>query len=544
MVDLRKLLIIFLLVFLWSCTSCNSKDPEIDDDTVSDKDSVAVTDSDVLDTDRVSDSDTVKDDSDTDSDLVETDGDSIEDKDIFPDEVPETDTGEWPDYDYPAGTEGDPDCPSLLNAGFPYVDKDGKKHFCRKCDLPAPENDPQCIRNLWEINNRKIIEKWPDYYCYPLPCDVTSKALLNEGPAYVSPCDIDAVSGTWHQSTGVFRQGDIYKGTMGMYAAASKKVDDKYIVIGNLHYEITTGKYTMIGWSDAKQAYNYDRFIFLTGNSFDLKSYIVSAKKVKSGWKYEFAYTDEWNRTIFIYPPAVGENYVLINVKNVDGNGDEDILYANVNDWNFKKLGTGTVLYPQMFDDVAIFVQNSTVWSCDLSKSPTNIETGCQRINQEGAKATAPAVNKQDHSKIIYSYGEGYYQLYMADLSGETTTYSKLDIEMSPDLISYAPSQWDGDIFVFEEMYAYSEVQTDYRICYYSFSKDRKVCFPNPDGSDSRIRSIYGGVEGKYIIWKTASGTTLRNMECYCKEHPEGCLYDEFLPNEIPDDDANPVFIY
>ncbi|HQM85000.1 MAG TPA: hypothetical protein PLD55_10000, partial [bacterium] len=211
---------------------------------------------------------------------------------------------------------------------------------------------------------------------------------------------------------------------------------------------------------------------------------------------------------------------------------------------NFKKLGTGTILYPQIFDDKAIFVKNATVWSCDLSKSPSNIETDCLRVNQEGVKATAPAVNKKDHSKIIYSYGEGYYQLYMADLSGETISYSKLDIEMSPDLVSYAPSQWDGDIFVFEEMYVYSEVQNDYRICYYSFSKNRKVCFSNPDGTGNMIRSIYGGVEGKYIIWKTVSGTTLRDMECYCKEYPDKCLYDEFMPDETPDGDVSPVFVY
>jgi hypothetical protein len=89
------------------------------------------------------------------------------------DELPEEDIDEWADYDYPAGKEGDPDCPSLYNAGFPYTDGNGRKHFCRKCDLPAPENDPQCIRNLWEMKNREIMKEWPDYYCYPLPCDVT-----------------------------------------------------------------------------------------------------------------------------------------------------------------------------------------------------------------------------------------------------------------------------------------------------------------------------------------------------------------------------------
>jgi hypothetical protein len=33
-------------------------------------------------------------------------------------------------------------------------------------------------------------------------------------------------------------------------------------------------------------------------------------------------------------------------------------------------------------------------------------------------------------------------------------------------------------------------------------------------------------------------------MECFCKEYPEDCLYDEFIPDEVPDDDASPVFVY
>ncbi len=538
-----------ILIFTLFLISCNSNDPKTDaDKAVPDKDSVAVIDSDTQDADiPVSDPDIVK--NDVDNDLVKPDNDSAGDKDNISDEVPDPDTAEeWPDYDYPVGKEGDPDCPSLLNAGFPYIDNDGKKHFCRKCDLPAPANDPQCIRNLWEINNRKIMKEWPEYYCYPLPCDVTDKAVENTGSAYVSPCDIDALSRTWHQSTGVFKQGDIFEGKMGMYAIASKKVDDKYIVIGSLLYDIASQKYTMVAHARDKQSYQHGRFLFKVGNTFDGKTYIASALKVDDGWKYEMVYTNEEMKVEFIYPPAVGKNYVIMNVHKAVSTGEdagpEDILYANVNDWNFKKLGTGTILYPQIFDNKAIFVQNSTVWSCDLSKSPSNIKTDCLRVNQEGSKATAPVVNKQDHSKIIYSYGEGYYQLYMADLSGETINYSKLEIEMSPDLVSYAPSQWDGDIFVLEEMYAYSEVQMDFRICYYSFSKNRKVCFPNPDGTNTMIRSIYGGVEGKYIIWKTVGGTTLRDMECYCKEYPDKCLYDEFMPDETPDGDVSPVFVY
>ena len=188
---------------------------------------------------------------DNDVDLDSKDDVEIKDEDVesdeSTDEKPDTspDDTENPDYDYPAGTEGDPDCPSLLNAGFPYEDKDGKITFCRKCDLPAPENDPQCVRNLWEMNNRRIMEEYPEYYCYPLPCDVTEKAIKNDAPT-IGKCDFEAESKIYHGSTGVFKQGDIWEGKIGMYATAGKEIDGKYIVKGSLLYDIEKKEYTMV----------------------------------------------------------------------------------------------------------------------------------------------------------------------------------------------------------------------------------------------------------------------------------------------------------
>jgi hypothetical protein len=151
---------VILLIFVFSA-ACNGNSPNHDSDDLtdlpdydnSDFDSDHDTNND--NPDEVSDIIEVADESD-DFDLVKQDVDIPEDKDTQPDESNDT---ELPDYDYPAGKDGDPDCPSLLNAGFPYKDGDGKLTFCRKCDLPAPANDPQCVRNLWEMNNRRIMLK-------------------------------------------------------------------------------------------------------------------------------------------------------------------------------------------------------------------------------------------------------------------------------------------------------------------------------------------------------------------------------------------------
>ena len=52
--------------------------------------------------------------------------------------------------------------------------------------------------------------------------------------------------------------------------------------------------------------------------------------------------------------------------------------------------------------------------------------------------------------------------------------------------------------------------------------------------------NVFGGVEGKYITYQPTGTVILRDMECYCKDHPDYCLYDEFLPDEVPDEDVTP----
>jgi len=532
----QKMFVAVLLLFFISCTSCTTPSTKTDADILIDADIIVDIDIDNEIQDTESD-ETV------DGDTVLSDGDSIDyDGDTLPDETPDLDTiEEWADYDYLIGTEGDKDCPSLYTAPFPYIGTDGRKHFCRKCDLPAPKNDPHCIRNLWEMNNRAIMKEWPQYYCYPLPCDMTDKAYAPDSSEYHGVATVGATSSIYNNSTGIFRQADIWEGKIGMYATAGKRVksfDDKYIVRGSLLYDIAAQKYTLISNSGTLMAYNHDRFLFIVGNAIDLLVYIVSAKKVADGWKYEFVYTDEWNRIKFAYPPAIGENFVLINVENIDGHGGTDILYANVNDWDFKKLGEGTIVYPQIFEGIAYFNLNYDVFACDLTKNPTDIVRVCRKINREGESSKSFAVNKQDSKKVIYTDRNSVHQLNIADLTNETITYTKLELEKTPDLIKFIPSQWDGDIFVLEELYQFSSVDIDYRICYYSVSKDKKICFP-PPREGKTMGYIYGGVEGKYITWQTTGGTTVRDMECYCKERSDLCLYDEYMPDEdaISDED-------
>jgi hypothetical protein len=531
---MRNILIILFLTVFWSCTSCNNgEDIDVDNESILDKDSYTNIDADLSDdlSDEVSTESEVL----TDTDGINTDIDSLKldhdfaDKDTVMDEDVEI-----PDYDYPAGTDGDPDCPSLLNAGFPYTDGDGKLTFCRKCDLPAPSNDPQCVRNLWEMNNRRIVEEAPEYYCYPLPCDMTEKAA--PAPAWVGEkCDVDALGKIYHNSTAIFKQGDISDGKIGMYAINSKKVDGKYLVIGSLHYDIATQKYTMVAHARDRQAYRHGRFLFRVGSSYDGKTYIASALKVETGWKYEMVYTNEARNVEFIYPPAVGENFVIMNVHKAvnigEDAGPEDILYASVKDWNWKKLGEGQIIYLHVENDKAIFNYNKNIWACDLTKSPTNIESECRKVNREGELASAPFPKKGNSDLIAYIGGTGLNKLTIADMSKNPAEHTDLNVQpQSPDLLLFSSGQWAGDIITFSEKYQFSEVDIDFRMCYYSINNYKKVCFPNPSSYGKPMGYIFGGVEGKYITYQPTGAIILKDMECYCKEYPDQCLYDEYMP--------------
>jgi len=99
-----------MLPVFWSCTSCNSNDPKTDIDTVPDKDSVAVIDSDTQDEDTETEISDTKPDADSEAECI----------------------------------------PPLIEAPFPYYDKDSNITFCRPDCNEATEKDPQCMSNLWK----------------------------------------------------------------------------------------------------------------------------------------------------------------------------------------------------------------------------------------------------------------------------------------------------------------------------------------------------------------------------------------------------------
>ena len=121
MLNLLRFSAIFIMIFCFlSCSSGNSED---DSDTVPDSDVIETVDED------------------TDS---EEDSETIEDSDETPD-------------DADSDSDSDECQPPLSEADFPYYDVNGKITFCRpNCDTPT-EDDPICIGNLWDEQNKNFV---------------------------------------------------------------------------------------------------------------------------------------------------------------------------------------------------------------------------------------------------------------------------------------------------------------------------------------------------------------------------------------------------
>ena len=89
-------------------------------------------------------------------------------------------------------------------------------------------------------------------------------------------------------------------------------------------YDIKNDAYTAIAHCGIGSVYKQERFIFYTttedyinNGTYELgNTYILSAKKTTTGYRYEVIYDDEQHQAYFSRPPLVGEKWVVLNIKH------------------------------------------------------------------------------------------------------------------------------------------------------------------------------------------------------------------------------------
>ena len=497
----RLFLVVLGLLFFISCSSSKSEN-----------DSDAVPDSDI----DTQDSETVDDDSDfQDSEIIE-DSDGEPDADDDADNDSDTsETVECLDLRYNENT---------IKTPFPFKDANGKPTFCRPgCDTPT-ENDPQCVRNIWEWENweeqqnyLKEQEKDPNQTkersCYPWPCklpDMHAKTKENLD-TFVSSCDRWLTVNGFGVSMGTVWTHGMFDGVAGMQFQHSSMI---------VEYEPEKDEYTVVGQS-RRLSFNEGRYITEVYDSYaglfpdTFKSFTVSVTKKENGYFYELIRVNSGDE--FSDPPFAGKNWALLRLKG------GKTIYASSKDWVWHELaginnyaGEGNIVG----DHLTFITNNRELYYCDLRKYPKHIDE-CFKLTRKKESGTeelghSPRIDLDDEYRVVYNvYGKPtFVEADLHDL--KNPKYTEYKVEKKHD----NAADWEIDMLKGNRV-SYSEMigSPDWFGCFYRFDKKKTYCSLPIFGGSQNLMG-YNCFWGKWHLWKDIGGSVafMRDWECYCEE--------------------------
>ena len=409
-------------------------------------------------------------------------------------------------------------------SGFPLKDKDGKITFCRpECDTPT-ENDPQCVRNLWEWRNWQRYQKYKNgttsyKECYPWPCVLPE---MNAYPISYSECDRDLTISGYSASSGVLYDLRLEKDWIGIEMEST----DSFQVI---HYDIKKDLYTNVAPNGHALGYRNERFFFyVVFNDYYTEgevgfSYILSAKKTTTGYRYEVIYDDEQHQAYFSRPPLVGDKWVVLNVKHRT-TGATEVVYSKVDEWKWHPLTYSKVYEGNVVDNRVTFINdNHEIYVCDLDKFPYNPAKDCTRIDRTGEIPSNPRMNEQNKDQLVYYAGVGAYGMTLVDISGTTPAYSLISITPSdPQTMVMGPTQFKGDLILYTEAFMppNEETREDFKACFYRIDTKKQYCPTKASFKDGRYDMGFNSFDGNYQLWKAPASINarFRDIACYCEK--------------------------
>jgi len=418
-------------------------------------------------------------------------------------------------------------------AGFPLKDGNGKTTFCRPgCDTPT-ENDPQCVRNLWEWINWRHYQDYlagkntlgGDYNykeCYPWPCVLPD---LKSTPISYSSCDRSLVSNNLQADSGTVFDLRIENGFVG------GSMLNGGINTRTLMYDVSKDEFISIASSGGAVGHHSGRLIFYStlhdvmlypdegfGNM-----YVFSAKKSENGYRYEVIYDDADHQSHFQRPPLVGEKWVVLNILHWATKIIE-VVYSKVDEWEWHPLKRGKVYEGNIVGDRLTFIDDwRGVYVCDLDKLPFDPDKECLRIDREGETAYQPRLNEENNQQMVYHDASGGDYITLVDLSGEKPAYTLLPfIPSESQSLGGYPHQFKGQLILYDEMFTpLNDTRADYKACFYRVDLKKNYCpTKHVDPIALRYNMGFNSFDGSYQTWKTPSGTMsyIRDMDCYCKQ--------------------------
>ncbi|HQB11152.1 MAG TPA: hypothetical protein PLW37_14920 [bacterium] len=513
-----KIATLFFTLFLISCNSNSQKTDA--ENAMSDKDSVAVIDSDTQ--------DEVPDESD-DPDAALPDSDSS---------VPDTAVNDDEFID---------DCDvKLIDAKFPYYDKDSNITFCRPgCDTPT-EKDPQCMTNLWREQNHNLCHQYPEYDCCGYPCVLDSLMPLTKEEEekwgqYAIPmhkCDLKLNPENWGNdgTHGVVKSWNMSDGKVGFYIYTNNlSVKDWSVQTKHVTYDIATKKFNFILPARGQmQAYYKGSRIALVSDkrSLELNNSNIFLSYIRDDGSSHLAYNKPVN--FLAYEPALNDTWAFVNLQETE-TAQYKMMYAKVGEWKWTVLGEGTVRYSELGGNyLGLYDENKNGYICDLSKNP-KLFSDCIKVNRNEEGVSIIVFNKNNPEEFIYN--SNGYGIVLAKLVQGKLEYSDLVTDFTDETKSNAytlsPYSFRDNIVLYAEI-TYKDSETGSRICYYNIDTKKKFCMKKMDKdetySDGTTKFRYGfsEFEGKWFLYQRLNSTplVLRDMDCYCKE--EGiCPFEE-----------------
>ncbi|HSW60571.1 MAG TPA: hypothetical protein VLJ60_07205 [bacterium] len=498
-----------ILIFTLFLISCNSNDSKTDtDNAIPDKDSVAVIDSETQDEDTES-------------------------------ETPDT------------GTDADSEAeciPPLIEAPFPYYDKDGNITFCRPDCNEATEKDPQCMSNLWKEQNQALCKQKPKYDCCGYPCvmesfkpmtkEETDKELVFEGKILVPMHKCDLFLSLWDNdgTHGVVKSWNMSEGKIGFHLVPTGiDILEWPNIRKAVTYDIETKKYSFIAPGDQMQSYHKGKRILLSGDKRPLP---IDTRK-----KYLTYMGDDGSLGIvypeavefLAYEPALNDKWAFVNLTTKVNSSR--MMYAKVGDpssgstadsWKWTVLGEGYGWFPALVGNKLSFTDDDVNgWICDLSKNPQKL-SDCIKFNKEGERAEYLYFDRENENRFAY-YSTFESKIVLAEKEGEGYKKTDLITEFTEASVkngfSILPRTLRKNLLLYEEVTTDGS-QYGGLLCYYRIDKKKKYCMKKMDNdetySDGTTRFPYGYAEfeGKWLLYQKRSSTPLilRDMECYCKE--------------------------
>jgi len=516
---MRNILIILFLTVFWSCTSCNSNDPKHDSDSLADNDTK-------------NDIDSIKVDVDDLSDEVLTESDEIVDSDSDSD------------------SNSDGDCPALKDASFPYYREDGSIHFCRKCDLPAKSDDPDCVRNIWKEKNELYAKDYPERECAGYPCVIEGLEPPegNEAGSMigVGKCDIDIVPLYFNAGSSLGLAFGIDDGKIGTVIHSNVSFDKYPIDKRAVEFDIKTERYKAI-MSSSADTISYKKGSFISFLS-DYRQFVddESLQKVKNYLVYYSPITGYKvisNKTVDFIPYSLvrlGDEYAAVVIK--DDGGVYELRYAKVGEWKWQKI-EGVAGYENYImvekNILAFYTADLNAYFCDMDKSPKSLSE-CRQIYKDITEVADVQIDKKNASRVGFVPYSLPWKIVIADMSSDEIKYEDYEIELTEkDVSTIILRKISGNYILYGEVFSYyyektAETIKDVKNCYYRIDTKKSYCSKRI----SEGHPYYHGrtdFEGKYLVINSGQGGTiiLRDMECYCKLEPYACPFDEYMPETL-----------